>query len=164
MSTALLPGVVVFTSHPSHWLSSTTPWQLWLEACVLLQRTILFPRGHPTCWASSQRSYSVSCTLCHGAWTSAPLGAQLSTDWECRESQIGTPICTRRATTHQFIWGQQLKRGAVGASPMECGVVGQHLRDGSRLRDNRMAAQHLSRVLVRPTSGLKELLIGWKRQ
>ena len=32
--------------------------------------------------------------------------------------------CTRRTTSHQFIW-QQHTCGAVGGSPMECGVGGQ---------------------------------------
>ena len=31
------------------------------------------PRRHPTCWASSQRSHTISRTPCHGAWTPAPL-------------------------------------------------------------------------------------------
>ena len=30
------------------------------------------PRRHPTCWASSQWSHTISRTPCHGAWTSAP--------------------------------------------------------------------------------------------
>ena len=30
------------------------------------------PRRHPTCWASLQRSHTVSSTPCHGAWTTAP--------------------------------------------------------------------------------------------
>ena len=34
---------------------------------------------HPTCWASSQWSHTVSSTPCHGAWTPAPLSAHLST-------------------------------------------------------------------------------------
>ena len=33
------------------------------------------PRRHPTCWASSQWSHTVSSTRCHIAWTSAPLSA-----------------------------------------------------------------------------------------
>jgi len=38
----------------------------------------------------------------HGTWSSAPLSARLSTGWESTASQIETPICTRRTTTHQF--------------------------------------------------------------
>ena len=45
--------------------------------------------------------------------------------WECTASQIETPICTGRTTAHHFIWQHQ-KCGALGGSPMECGVVGQH--------------------------------------
>ena len=45
------------------------------------------PRRHSTCWAS-QRSHTVSSTLCHGAWISA----QLSTECECTAPQIETPI------------------------------------------------------------------------
>ena len=33
------------------------------------------PPRHPTCWASSQWSHTISRTPCHGAWTSAPLSA-----------------------------------------------------------------------------------------
>ena len=84
------------------------------------------PRRHPTCWASSQRSPTVSRTPCHGAWTSAPLSAHLCTEWEYTASQIETPICTCCTTTHQFIWRQQQKYGDLGGSPMKCGVVGQH--------------------------------------
>jgi len=81
---------------------------------------------HPTSWASSRRSYTVSSTPCHGAWTSAPLSAHLSIECKCMASQIETPICTRRTTTHRFIWQQQHTCGAVGGSPTEDGVVGQH--------------------------------------
>ena len=51
-------------------------------------------RWHPTCGASSQWSHTVSSTPCHGAWTSAPLSAHLSTECECTAPQIGTPICS----------------------------------------------------------------------
>jgi len=47
------------------------------------QRPILLSSGAPTSWASSQRSHAVSSTPCHGAWTSAPLSAHLSTGGEC---------------------------------------------------------------------------------
>jgi len=46
------------------------------------------PRRHPTCWASSQGSYTVSRTPCHGAWTPVPLSAHLSTKCECTAPQI----------------------------------------------------------------------------
>jgi len=42
-----------------------------------------------------------------------------------RRLKSNTPICTRR-TTHLFIWQQHQECGALGRSPMECGVVGQH--------------------------------------
>ena len=42
-----------------------------------------YPRRHPTCWASSQRSHIVSSMPCHGAWTCAPLHTHLSIEWEC---------------------------------------------------------------------------------
>ena len=62
------------------------------------------PRRHPTCWASSQWSHTVSRTSCHGAWTSAPVSAHPPIELECTAPQIETPICTRHTTTHQFIW------------------------------------------------------------
>ena len=83
------------------------------------------PRRHPTCWASSQWSHTVSGTPCHGAWTSAPLSAHPSIECKRTAPQIETPICTRRTTTHQFIWQQQHACGALGGSAMECGVGGQ---------------------------------------
>ena len=65
------------------------------------------PRRHPTCWASSQWSHTVSSTPWHGAWTSAPLSAHLSIECKRTAPQIETPICTRRTTTHQLMWQQQ---------------------------------------------------------
>ena len=38
-----------------------------------------------------------------------------------------TPICTRRTTSHHFIWQQQHTCGAVGELPMECGVDGHKI-------------------------------------
>jgi len=88
-----------------------------------------YPRGHPTYWASSQRSRSLSSTPCHGAWTS-PFSAHLSTEWECTAYQIETSICTCSTTTHQFIWRRrQHKCSALSRSPMECGAVREHLQD-----------------------------------
>jgi len=49
-------------------------------------------RRHPTCWASSQRSHTVSRTPCNGAWTSAPLSAHPSIECCCTEPQIETPM------------------------------------------------------------------------
>ena len=81
--------------------------------------------SHPTCWASSQWSYTFSSTPCRGVWSPAPLSAHLSTGCEYTASQIETTICARRTTTHQFIWQQQHTYGALGGSPNEGGVVGQ---------------------------------------
>jgi len=83
------------------------------------------PRRHPPCWASSQRSHTISRTPCHGAWTPAPLSAPPSIGCSCTAPQIKTSICTRRTTTHQFFWQQQHTCGAVGGSSMERGVGGQ---------------------------------------
>jgi len=47
---------------------------------------------------------TLSSMLCHGKWTSAPLSAQQVTEWERTAFKIKTTICTRRTTTHQFIW------------------------------------------------------------
>ena len=81
--------------------------------------------GIQTCWTSSQWSHTVSSTPCHGAWTPAPLNAHPSIECKCTAPQIETPICTSCTTTHQFIWKQQHTCGALGGSPMECGVGGQ---------------------------------------
>jgi len=82
------------------------------------------PRRHPTCWASSQRSHTISRRPCNGAWTPAPISAHPSIRCSCTEPQIETPIRPRRTTTHQFFW-QQHTCGAVGGSSMERGVGGQ---------------------------------------
>jgi len=85
------------------------------------------PRRHPTCCTSPQWSHTVSSMPCCGAWTSASLGAHPSIECERTAPQIETPICTRRTTSHQFIWQQQQQHtcGALGGLPMECGVDGQ---------------------------------------
>jgi len=80
----------------------------------------------PASWASSHRSHTASSVRCHGAWTPAPFNAHLSTGCECTASQVETPFCTHRKTTHQFTWQQPQKCGALGGSPMECGVIGEH--------------------------------------
>ena len=74
------------------------------------------PRRHPTCWASSQRSHTISRTPCHGAWTPAPLSAHPSIGCGCTAPQIKTPICTRRTTTHQLLWQQQQQQHTVRAA------------------------------------------------
>jgi len=50
-------------------------------------------------------------------WTSAPISDHLSSSWKCTASQIETSICTNRTTHH---WWQQLTRGALSGSPIEC--------------------------------------------
>ena len=64
---------------------------------------------HPNCWASSQRSHIVSSTSCHGAWTSAPLSAHLSTECDCMASQImialaAQLICSTDNNIHAALW------------------------------------------------------------
>jgi len=50
-----------------------------------------------------------------------------STEWNVRHFKLRHPfVCTRRTTTHHFIWQQHQKCGALGGSPIECRVTGQH--------------------------------------
>jgi len=77
----------------------------WLDACVLRGQPS-HPRGHPTCWASSQWSHTVSSTPCHGVWTPAPFSDHLYIECKCTAPQVETPICTRRTTADQLIWQQ----------------------------------------------------------
>jgi len=127
LSTTVLPSCLVpQCSHPPIWPCH----QRRLVNCDRMPASYTsghpsFPHRHPTCWASSQRGHTISSTLCHGAWTSAPLSAHVSTEWECKVSKIDIPICTHRTTTRQSNWQQQ-KCGTRGESPMECRVVGQH--------------------------------------
>ena len=52
------------------------------------------PCWHPTCWASLQRSHTVSSTPYHGSRTSAPRSAHRSIEW----------VCTRHLTSrHPFV-------------------------------------------------------------
>jgi len=71
--------MVLCCSHPLHW--PCHQWCLancdWMPASYTTGQPSN-PRRHPTCWASSQTCHTVSSTLCYGAWTPAPLGAQLS--------------------------------------------------------------------------------------
>ena len=79
------------------------------------------PQRHPTCWSLSQRSHTISRTLCHGVWTPAPLNAHPSIWCSSTAPYIETPICNRRTTTHQFFW-QQHTCSALSGSSMECGM------------------------------------------
>ena len=83
---------------------------------------ILATALHPTCWASSQWIHTISRTLCHGAWTPAPLSAHPPIKCRCTTRQIDTTNCTCRTTTHQFFSQPQNTCGALGGSPMECGM------------------------------------------
>jgi len=58
------------------------------------------PCRHPTCWASSQWSHTVSSTPCYGAGTPVPLSAHLSIECRCTASEIETPNCTHRTETN----------------------------------------------------------------
>ena len=82
-------------SHPPHWprYQRRLGNYDWLPASYTSGQPSC-SRWHPTCGASSQWSHTVSSTPCHGAWTSAPLSAHLSTECECTAPQIGTPVCT----------------------------------------------------------------------
>ena len=136
-STELLPGAAELTQ-ASLTMSSMTLCELWLNACVLHQQTSSYPRGNPTCWASSKKSYTVCSTPCHGACTSSPLSVNLSMEWVCTKSQIDTRICTRRITTHQFIWGWQLQRSGL-------------ITDGMRSRCTTLRGSVLSSQTSAPT-------------
>ena len=74
-------------------LPSTTPCELWPDACVLHQQPFN-PRRHPTCWASSHWRHTVSSTPCHVAWTSGPLSAYPSIECKRTAPKIETSICT----------------------------------------------------------------------
>ena len=49
------------------------------------------PRRHPTCWASSHWSHTVSSAPCRGDWTSAPLSAHPSSSASNWESHLYLP-------------------------------------------------------------------------
>ena len=114
-STALVPQC----SYPPRWpchqrrLANCD----WMPASYT-SRQSSYPRGHPTRWASSQRSHTVSGTMCHGAWTSVPCQRSLSIEWECTAPQIETPFVP---AAQQLI---SLSDNKQGGSPVECGVSG----------------------------------------
>jgi len=56
----------------------------------------------------------------HGTSTPAPLSVHLSIEYKCMAPQIETPIDTCHTITHQYIWQHTL--GALGGSPMRCGI------------------------------------------
>jgi len=121
---ALRSCLVPECSYPPHWLCHQ--WRL--ANCGLMPASYTSgqfsnPRKHPTCWASSQCSHTVSSTPCHGAWRPAPLSAHQYIECRCTAPQIKTPICIRR-TTHQFIWQQQHTWGALGHGRPQGGKKG----------------------------------------
>jgi len=65
-------------------------------------------------------------------WSRDICSTQRSPAIECERTvpQIETPICTRH-TSHQFIGQQQHTCGAVGGSPLECGVGRQIPQDST---------------------------------
>ena len=82
-------------------LSSTMPCELWLDACVLYQRTILLSSR-----ASNMQGFVAKELHClyHAVPWSLRTYAQLSpeplTGWERTACPIETHICTRRTTAH----------------------------------------------------------------
>ena len=98
--------LVLQCSHLPHWphhQRHLAKWD-WMPAYLHTSGQSSYPHRHPTCWALSQWSHTVSSTPCHGAWTSSPLSVHLFIEWECTASQIEIPNCIRCTTTHQFIW------------------------------------------------------------
>ena len=111
-STALLSGAAVLIP-ASLILWSTTPCELWLDPCVLYQRTISYPRRYPTC---SPRRYPILAVnnllsfLCKGATLSlarVPWSQDICSTHRSSVHRVGmygttqieTPICIHR-TTH----------------------------------------------------------------
>jgi len=92
-------GAIVLTP-ASLTLSSTKLCDLWLDACVLHQRTIFLSSQ-----ASNLLSYVAKEPHCLQHSVPWSLGicstqsAHLSIEWKCTASQIETPICARCTTT-----------------------------------------------------------------
>jgi len=127
--TTLLPGAAVHNhTHTSLTLPSKMLCELWLDVCVLHQRTTFLVS---VIQPAKLRRRGATLSLArhsHGPWTSPPLSAHQSIEWDCMASQIETCICTCHTTTDQLIW-QQPKCGTLGGSPRECRVDGQHCQD-----------------------------------
>ena len=64
----LLFGAAVLTPWTYYqWrIDPITNCELWLDACILHQRTTFNSCSHPTCWASSERSHTATTTLFYG--------------------------------------------------------------------------------------------------
>ena len=80
-----------------------------------MQYVFLWASGAPNSRAAPGSPHSSCDTVC--------FTAHLSTEWKCTVSQVDTPICTRRTTTHQFIWQQQHTCGILGRSRMRRGCT-----------------------------------------
>jgi len=87
--------MVPLCSYPLHWpcrqrrLADCN----WMSASYTSGPPSL-PRRHPTCWASSQWSYTFSSTPCDEAWTFAPLSAHPSTGaraWRLKSRHLCSP-------------------------------------------------------------------------
>ena len=108
---------------------------------------------------------------------SSPTSAPTLLEWPCLEqrgsgltssaqvSDVSTPAYKQMSMTPSASWEWGAEEQTVGhvvpQSPTSPWIARS---DGSGWRDNRMAAQHLIRDLVWRSSGLKELLIRWRRR
>jgi len=70
--------------------TSLTPWELGLDACILHQWTNFQSSQASNLLSFIAMESHVSRTPCHGAWTSAPLGAYPSIECRCTAPQIET--------------------------------------------------------------------------
>ena len=118
-STALLYGATMLIP-ASLTLPSTTSCELWLDACVLPQRTIFLSLQASNLLSSLKRSHTVS-IMPHGALTSAPLSAHLSIEWECTASQSKTPI-------FYLLLNNLSVHLTTNRSVVECREVGEHYK------------------------------------
>ena len=59
------------------------------------QRRLANYDWHPTCWASSQRTYTVFYTPCNGGWTSAPHHPRICIYWLRKTIVILQQLCLR---------------------------------------------------------------------
>jgi len=98
---------------------------MWLDACVLHQWTIFL-----SSWAFNLLSVVAKKPLL--LWHAVPWSLDICSTQRSPVHRMGmhsisieTPICTCRTKTHQFIWRQQHKCGALGGSPMAWGAVGE---------------------------------------
>jgi len=74
-------------------------------------------------WASGTPNSRAAPGSPHSSYDTVCFTAHLSTEWKYTVSQVDTPICTRRTTTHQFIWQQQHTCATLGGSRMRRGCT-----------------------------------------